>query len=354
MRRTRGWFIGISGTLVVVAAGYSGWKWAGSAFNDDAEKTAEKKSVENSTKTLAHLEDDGSDSADSTGKHTAASKVGEKKSTHVTEIDADDQESEDAGNTHEIAKGENGAHDGFAAEHAGHGTYAPVSIMAASQMSGSLEKDGLCQSAEYWVREGNGISAPSVAEWSETISVYQEVKAQLVDWVHAHSKALGKEKVATLESLIRETRVERPPNVDEPDLAYRGMILLTHDQHDVPVLRMGPGFLKMAREHSARARFELARAMVQAWSPCDPKIAGIFEKFSSCMGWTPNSQCTGTVSSELAWAVSSWVAAQAVPPGCQIAGLKEHQFVSCSDRLPAAERATEKTAALESIYGGAR
>ncbi len=297
MRRTRGIWIGVAAVGIMALAGYGGWRW----------QLAQNAMVTAAVETVPEVKSPEPEAA---------------------EVIAPAPE--------ELAKAEKTPSEPKKKKEERR------SMTEGARLGGVLEREGSCVSAEYWVAQGPQSTPPTAREWSEALSVYQEVKAQLAEFLRARSATVGVEKTAKLEKLLREVRLDRPPSAEEPDLAYRGIVIFTRDERGSPLLRMGPGFLKLAQSHTERARFELARAISQVWNPCDPELAGVWGKFSKCMGWDAVSQCESASYSDLAWSVSTWVAQQVAPPGCKVPGLNDAQFQVCSDRLPASTPSTKE------------
>jgi hypothetical protein len=106
------------------------------------------------------------------------------------------------------------------------------------------------------------------------------------------------------------------------------------DANERPALiHVGSGFLTLFQKDRARARFELARLLAQAWSPCE--IESIRESagwkgFLSCMGMSEDQmKCAPGAVSEATWAVSSAVASLVSSPGCAIPAFADEKSAAC-------------------------
>jgi hypothetical protein len=169
-------------------------------------------------------------------------------------------------------------------------------------------------------------SVPSRGEWKNFMAVYHGVKKDLAQWVGAQSGSLTPETMKVLEERVASIRVERPPTPTEPDLSWRGQVVLSKDIDGKPLLRVGGGFLAFMRTAPERARFELTRAMLHNWSPCSLKgtaAAGTWHGFTKCQGVEGSAACDVGGFDESSWAVSSAVAALVAPPKCKVPALVE-------------------------------
>ena len=162
----------------------------------------------------------------------------------------------------------------------------------------------------------------SKAEWDEFMKLFRGIKEQYAAWLGARVTRKNSKSMGWMIEQMGALKVQRPPTVGEPDLAWRGVAILSNEPSGEPIIRVGDGFLVYLKQSPARAKFELARAMAQVWAPCtlshekksmDWKLAGITE--------LKQDDCEAPGVSDSAWATSSAMAVQIADPGCSIPGL---------------------------------
>ena len=192
----------------------------------------------------------------------------------------------------------------------------------------------VCTTAEF-AGTGPASSQVSTKNWVKIMVQYHGLKGKILGWLeedHAkYPKKYTAESFAWMQSQIKELRVQRPVSSDEPDLSWRGIGAVSYDSGGV-ILRIGGSFPALMTLNPPRARFELARLIAQAWSPCE------FEKAKQTSPWADALKCLGVDSaakcdsslSEAGWAVSSAVAKTVANPGCRVPAFTDDS-VACLD-----------------------
>jgi hypothetical protein len=197
----------------------------------------------------------------------------------------------------------------------------------------SVKDKNQCGRGEF---QGPGLELTRVdaKAWSEIMNTFHAAKADLLAWLddqaQAYPSAISPELKKFLETEVRELRVQRPPTPEEPDLAYRGILALTTDADEEPLIRVGSGMLSLLRSDPERARFEFTRVLAQRWSPCVLAGSGaekIWSALVACSGVHEEvaSSCAAGGFSELGWVTSTALAARVSAPGCVISGVRELQ-----------------------------
>lgn len=197
-------------------------------------------------------------------------------------------------------------------------------------------KDG-CTSVEYL---GDGPLATRITkgEWSKVMDQFHQSKDYLTAWLNRNRARMPASTAALMESQIKNLKIQRPPTLEEPDLAWRGIGVWTQNGGDSPVIRVGGGFVKMALRQPKRAQFELTRLVAQSWTPCELKRVGAqsepWQALLKCLDVTEESGCAPGTYSEGGWAVSSTLAAHLSPPGCTLPVFKDGASSQCLDKIP--------------------
>ena len=191
------------------------------------------------------------------------------------------------------------------------------------------------------------------AEWAKVMAEFHTVKRDLLAWLDNHSKEFSPQTLKFMQTQVAEIKIQRAPSPEDPDLSWRGIGVLVHDSKQGLLLRVGGGFTDLAATNPARAKFELARLVAQAWSPCEIRAA---DEVSSEPAWTNLAKCLDVAEwhvcsegsfSESGWAISTTIAASVSPPGCVVPAFKDPKLKACLDqvkgaeRLPAAERSSK-------------
>lgn len=198
----------------------------------------------------------------------------------------------------------------------------------------AIEK-GMCGSLEIPGR-GPASAGVKAQQWSKFMAVYHDLKADYLAWIAKRQEEMSPAAIAVLTERMKELRVQRPPTREEPDMAWRGIVAWTTDSMGEPMLRVGDGFMALLEKEPARARFELARAMAQAWSPCELerlKAQALWKPLAGCLGIDTGSCGQGTFS-EAGWAVSSALAMQVAQPGCTLPAFADEDAGRCVGTMP--------------------
>ena len=160
------------------------------------------------------------------------------------------------------------------------------------------------------------------AEWDEFMKMYRGVKEQYAAWLGLRVTEENHGSLGWMIESIGGLKVQRPPTVSEPDLAWRGIAVLSHEPSGEPMIRVGDGFLAFMKHEPKRAKFELARAMAQVWAPCAVSSAHKSVNWKELgVAKVEKENCEAPGVSDAAWAVSSAVAVQVADPGCSVPGL---------------------------------
>jgi hypothetical protein len=237
-----------------------------------------------------------------------------------------------------VAHGEREASSGSAHESspAGHQAEPKAKLeVAASSAAVPAATDSSCVAVEF-LGEGPAV-AVSAQDWDRVLGQYAEVKKNLLDWLQHNKKSFSDKAVAFMEKQILNLKLEKASSAREPDLAWRGIGVLEHENKDT-VIRLGSGFAKLANQQPARAKFELARLLAQSIAPCEARRSGDSEVWGSllkCLQVTEVRACSPGSYSEGGWAVSSTLAAIISPPGCVLPAFKSPEAAGCLKQFPA-------------------
>lgn len=193
-----------------------------------------------------------------------------------------------------------------------------------------------CASIEY---RGDGPAATMISpkEWGQVVDLFLEVKKDLGTWLEKKQKGFPERTVAAMEKQLRSVRLQKPPVIEEPDLAWRGIGVWALDSTGAPTIRLGSGFVKLAVRQPARAKFELARWVAQSWAPCELKRHDDGEPWGpllSCLQVNDTQACGNGSNSEAGWAVSSTLAFAIANPGCQLPAFSDPAMAKCLKKIP--------------------
>jgi len=238
----------------------------------------------------------------------------------------------------------------LASDHQFESSTLPVQSILPAVSSGTQAQ---CVRGEY---RGSGSTAAKVdaKDWGQVMDAFHASKADLMAWLEeqakAHPSAISPELTKFLETEVREIRVQRPPTPEEPDLAYRGVLVMTEDADGVPLIRVGSGMIGLLKADPARARFEFTRVIAQQWSPCALAGSGAEKIWSTLIGCSgvhedASAACAGGGFSELGWVTSTALAARVSAPGCVISGVQELQTACAAGAKTAAPAAQAAQAA---------
>ena len=243
-----------------------------------------------------------------------------------------------------------GDENGYLADHentgladdAGAGEFAkdpkaiPVAAMLDMTADGKHQRP-TCGTAEF---RGSGpeMQAISAADWAQVMDVYHDAKARLIGWLERQRSSLTPALFAHMKREIEMLRVQRPPAEREPDIAWRGIAVMTDDGSKAPLVRLGGGMIELVKADRARATFEMARVLAQRWAPCALSQQGgsaLWKSLEGCLQTEedPQLSCVPGGYSESGWMISTAVAARVADPGCRITGLvPEAGRKECRDR----------------------
>lgn len=200
--------------------------------------------------------------------------------------------------------------------------------------------------------------------WEKTMAVFHEAKSRVVNWVSSQGTPLTREQKLRAVKAVEEVRLQRPPQAEQPDLSWRGIGVYTiiMDSAKLPqgVIRLGGGFVRLVQRDVGRAQFELTRLILQAVTPCElERVLGgertaFWKPVQSCLNVETHAQeCTLGGFSESTWALSSAVAAQVSPPGCQIANLTPEILGRCvagGAHSPKSHASTEEVQVVGQVW----
>jgi hypothetical protein len=212
---------------------------------------------------------------------------------------------------------------------------------------------GVCEPIEY---RGAGPSQTRVtkAEWAKVMEQFHGAKTDLLGWLEKNRKHMPEAAAAQMERQVRELKVQRPPAVDEPDLAWRGIGIYTQGGEHDPLVKLGGGFMSLVRKSPRRARFEMVRLVAHAWAPCElarvASVEGAWNPLLKCLGVDDGHSCGSGTFSEAGWAVSTSFASQLAAPGCLPLAFKDPATAQCLSQieLTTASRNVASTPAEES------
>lgn len=301
---------------VVIAAGFGTYpllgRWLGS--HADAPKTTDK------TDTAATGKAMGEDSDSRWGERKPAAEAHKTKSklAHEPEVEF------------------------------GHGSQ---SVSANSAVVDPLAgvSSGSCAPVEFAGR-GGGTRPPSAADWAQVMDMFHHAKKDLAGWLENHRAEFPKASYDVMAGQVTGLTIQRPPTPEEPDLTWRGIGTWTYDAESHPIVRVGDGFIRMALKYPRRARFEMTRWVAQSWAPCHleaQKLAHNWAAPLDCLGVDRRNDCGTDSASEGGWAISTALAFQIAPPGCQIPAFAEPKFQACLKLLESPPRAPASSAAAE-------
>ena len=192
-----------------------------------------------------------------------------------------------------------------------------------------------CMSVEF---RGDGPSSViTPKDWSKVVDQFLEAKKDLTTWMERNKKGFPEKTLALMDRQLRTVKLQKPPVAEEADLAWRGIGVYGTDSTRNPVVRIGPGFVKLAVRQPARAKFEMMRLLAQSWAPCELGKEDAFEPWApllSCLQISEKQACSVGSVSEGGWAVSSTLAAMLAPPGCGLPAFHEPAMAKCLQKFP--------------------
>jgi len=194
-----------------------------------------------------------------------------------------------------------------------------------------------CAQIEYR-GEGPQLTKITKAEWTAVMDQFHAAKHDLLGWLEKHRHEISDPTAQAMERQVQDLKIQRPPASDEPDLAWRGIGVYGQTTEGEPIVKLGGGFVHLTAVHPARARFEMARLVAQAWAPCElQRVSALDTTWSpllKCLGVNESQGCGQGTYSESGWAVSTAVAAAVWAPGCQIPAFKAPEVAKCVTHVP--------------------
>lgn len=156
----------------------------------------------------------------------------------------------------------------------------------------------------------------AVSDWNSLMKEYHGVKADLEKWII--SRKFSPELKKSLSEITLRLKIQRAPTFEEPDLAWRGVGVLTRNTDGEWLIRTGGGFLQSLQEQRTLGRFQLMRMIIQAWP------------IETLAPWNELLDCLHITDPwEARWAISTIIAAQVNSTGCQIPALQETEVKAC-------------------------
>lgn len=186
------------------------------------------------------------------------------------------------------------------------------------------------------------------AHWSSIQTEFLQSKNLLAQWLQTKREELSQTQYHKMSYELSRLEIERPPYENEPDLAWRSVVLLTA-QPGSKSLRFGMGFIELLQADPRRARFEMVRAIAKVWAPCALSVVGgslLWQSLLNCLEVRSPVSCKEGSYSEHAWAVSTALAVALVPLSCRIPAVSLAQQRSCLSPV-ALSASGEKTSFLQ-------
>ncbi|MEK6579039.1 MAG: hypothetical protein AABZ55_07410, partial [Bdellovibrionota bacterium] len=85
-----------------------------------------------------------------------------------------------------------------------------------------VSEDGTCRSYE-----GHGDASEHIAidqkDWDKVMDQYHEAKRDLLAWLDSRKMAFSTKTYEHMSDLVKNLKIQRPPNSEEPDLSWRGI-----------------------------------------------------------------------------------------------------------------------------------
>ena len=298
------------------------------------------------------------------GDAPTAATSSEKKKSRTSIFGQTDEESTESSEKHVSAQKADGAGRGSETESdtegfESHADDHDASLTRAS--SWGKDAEGLCTAVEEPGFRGSDIKLTQKV-WLPLVEDFRAAKRKVVAWIKKHPEQFPEERFKVLSERILELQIQRPPSEEEPDLAWRGTVVMSRFPDGKPLLRVGGGFLTLHQKDPKRAQFELARAVSFLLSPCELKgmgYADVWEQTLTCAQGVPSETCDLGSVSQQAWLVASAVAQEVQPAGCQVRAVEASGFLGClagSSRnaaTPTAERSIASVATPETEDGEA-
>lgn len=221
--------------------------------------------------------------------------------------------------------------------------------------------DKSCGADEFFGSGPEQVQVDAVA-WTRFMGEYHAAKNDLLQWISANQAYFSPSMLQKMESEVRSTRVMRPQEQIEPELTWRGIAAWTRpkagsvDSEERPALiHVGSGFMDLFQKDRSRARFEIARLIAQAWSPCELAEAGktpALNSYFKCMGLTDDQlKCAPGAVSEATWALSTAVASLVSRPGCAVPAFADSKSRECLGAFKEVGAAGRGIASVSGVVG---
>jgi hypothetical protein len=184
----------------------------------------------------------------------------------------------------------------------------------------------ICQKFEFR-GEGYKGTAISTQDWAKVMKQFHRSKRLLNSWLDQSSSRYSKQTVQFMRNKVKKMRVVRPPYIEDPDLAWRGIGVVLKSEKGQHFLRLGTGFVRMILQEPNRALCEMTRMVAQVWAPFEFESSKIETPWGSLLKCFDISDQDANL--EKGWAVSSSLAAVLSPPDCTLPVFKEIEKRVC-------------------------
>ena len=211
------------------------------------------------------------------------------------------------------------------------GTARVGKALAAHGSDHSVASGEFCAPLEEPGRPAGDIKLTQNA-WMPVVEDFRSAKRGIVEWVKNHPAQFPAAQLEEITARVMDLQIQRPPSQDEPDLAWRGGVVLSRMTDGKTILRVGGGFLALHSKEPARARFELARAVAMTLAPCELAKFGLADTWESALscsnGYIKEGCETGSLSNQ-AWLIGSAIATETQSPGCRVRAVEKSGFLGC-------------------------
>lgn len=212
--------------------------------------------------------------------------------------------------------------------------------------------DRYCRISEY---PGVGSHVATRSEdWERILTQYADVKRELLKWLDFHRSEFAEKTRSFMERQILSVKLKRHPVESDPDLGWRGIGVFSYDGQ-APIIRLGSGFSELSETQPSRAKFELARLVIQSVLPCEiTRLVGAAEgaeawaALLSCLQIRESLGCEEGTYSESGWAISSTLAAVVASPGCTLPVFKNSELAKCLKKVAQVPQPSPSVRAVQS------
>jgi hypothetical protein len=213
------------------------------------------------------------------------------------------------------------------------------------------DADGFCTAVEEPGFRASDIKLTQKV-WIPIVEDFRSAKREIVSWMKRRSELFPEERLKVLSERIMDLSIQRPPSAEEPDLSWRGGVVMSRFPDGKPLLRVGGGFLTLHQKDPKRARFELARGIAFLLSPCEMKTIGFQDVWSSalsCAQGVAEEGCELGSVSQQAWLVASAIAQETQPVGCKVRAVETSRFLSCVPGVKKTASTTDLDRSIASV-----